>query len=193
MLTLGETSTLDYRGLILVHAAPRLEHDGVRRIIDFMRSNRDGFDSIEHVQGAISTYNPRRQVPRSLQGLHKNFRQDTKVSLYWHWAPAFLDHAVTPDGDTDMFDSARLNKAARGFNIPVLLIRGFQSDVLSDQGTEELLTLLPHSYYHVLDQADQIMPGDHNNILTNTVLDFINNLDGINAAPSSTLYERKTL
>ena len=63
--------------------------------------------------------------------------------------------------------------------MPVLLIRGFQSDVLSDQGARELLDLVPHAHYVVLKQAGHMVAGDRNTIFTEAVLDF---LQGSNAA-----------
>lgn len=180
MLTLGENPQLACCGLILVDVAPRLEHDGVRRIVEFMRRHSEGFDSIEQVLDAVSAYSPRRQAPKSPHSLYKNLRQGPNGRLYWHWDPAFLDHAVVLDGDRgdgDMFGLARLNKAASGLNLPVLLIRGFHSDVLSEQGAQELLAQIPQSCYRVLDQAGHMMTGDLNSIFTDTVLDFLNDLN----------------
>ncbi len=59
--------------------------------------------------------------------------------------------------------------------MPVLLIRGHQSDVLSDQGARELLDLVPHADYEVLDQAGHMVAGDRNTIFTEAVLNFLHN------------------
>ena len=61
-----------------------------------------------------------------------------------------------------MFDRARLELAARQLDVPVLLIRGYYSDVLSDRGATELLTLIPEARYVVLKQAGHMVAGDRN-------------------------------
>jgi pimeloyl-ACP methyl ester carboxylesterase len=53
------------------------------------------------------------------------------------------------------------------------LIRGYQSDVLSDQGARELLNLVTHAHYVVLNQAGHMVAGDRNTIFTEAVLGFL--------------------
>ena len=174
MLALGEDASLPCSALVLVDVAPRLEQQGVRRIIEFMRRHQDGFDSLEQVRDAIAAYNPHRPPPSDLSGLRKNLRQQNDGRLYWHWDPAFLDHARLPsDTSEGMFERVRLERAARKLSIPVLLIRGYQSDVLSDQGARELLNLVTHAHYVVLNQAGHMVAGDRNTIFTEAVLGFL--------------------
>lgn len=177
MLTLGENPALTCRALVLVDVAPRLERAGVRRIIEFMRRHQDGFASLEQVRDAIAAYNPHRPPPEDLSGLRKNLRQRADGHYYWHWDPAFLDHARLPVNDEGMFDISRLNAAAQHLDLPTLLIRGYQSDVLSDAGARELLSIIPHARYAVLDQAGHMVAGDRNTVFTETVLDFLNHPD----------------
>lgn len=174
MLALGEDASLPCSALVLVDVAPRLEQQGVRRIIEFMGRHQDGFDSLEQVRDAIAGYNPHRPPPSDLSGLRKNLRQQNDGRLYWHWDPAFLDYARVPSDSNDgMFEKIRLECAARKLSMPVLLIRGFQSDVLSDQGARELLDLVPHAHYVVLNQAGHMVAGDRNTIFTEAVLGFL--------------------
>ncbi|SEF87708.1 Pimeloyl-ACP methyl ester carboxylesterase [Alcanivorax sp. DSM 26293] len=177
MLALGEEPPLDCRGLVLVDVAPRLETKGVRRVIEFMRRHPDGFDTLSQVQDAVAAYNPTRKAPSNAQGLRKNLRQDANGRLHWHWDPAFLDHAVIPEGDEGMFCRARLNRAASRLKLPILLIRGHHSDVLSEAGAQELLALVPHAKYRVIGQAGHMVAGDRNSIFTGAVLDFLQHLD----------------
>ncbi|WP_198361423.1 general stress protein [Halomonas sp. N3-2A] len=160
LLTLGEDASLDCEALVLVDVAPRLEPRGVRRIIEFMRHHQDGFETLEQVRDAITAYNPRRPPSNDLSGLRKNLRQHSNGRFYWHWDPAFLNHANAPTKAGSMFDRARLELAARQLDVPVLLIRGYYSDVLSDRGATELLTLIPEARYVVLEQAGHMVAGD---------------------------------
>ena len=123
MLALGEDDSLPCTALVLVDVAPRLEQHGVRRIIEFMGCHHDGFDNIEQVRDAVAAYNPNRAQANDLSGLHKNLRRHNDGRLYWHWDPAFLDHARLPsETDDGMFERIRLESAARKLSMPVLLI-----------------------------------------------------------------------
>lgn len=173
LLTLGEDTSLDCEALVLVDVAPRLEPRGVRRIIEFMRHHQDGFETLEQVRDAITAYNPRRPPSKDLSGLRKNLRQHGNGRFYWHWDPAFLNHANAPTKAGSMFDRARLELAARQLDVPVLLIRGYYSDVLSDRGATELLTLIPEARYVVLKQAGHMVAGDRNSVFTEAVLQFL--------------------
>ena len=177
MLALGEEPSLTCQGLVLVDVAPRLERNGVRRVIEFMRRHHDGFDSLEQVQDAVAAYNPARKAPANSQGLRRNLRQDANGRLHWHWDPAFLDHAVIPEADESMFDRTRLNRAAKSLELPILLSRGHHSDVLSEEGAQELLALVPHAQYRVINQAGHMVAGDRNSIFTGAVLDFLQRLN----------------
>src|SRR5690606_16050659 len=112
MLALGEDPSLDCAALVLVDVAPRLERQGVRRVIEFMRRHQDGFETLEQVRNAIAAYNPHRPPPEDLSGLRKNLRQRGDGRFYWHWDPAFLNHANMPAKDEGMFERARLESAA---------------------------------------------------------------------------------
>ncbi|WP_369798868.1 alpha/beta fold hydrolase, partial [Alcanivorax sp. HI0033] len=65
-----------------------------------------------------------------------------------------------------MFGRARLNLAASKLKLPILLIRGHHSDVLSEAGAQELLALVPHAKYRVIHQAGHMVAGDRNSIFT---------------------------
>ncbi|EUC68960.1 alpha/beta hydrolase [Alcanivorax sp. 97CO-5] len=177
MLLLGEEPALACRGLVLVDVAPRLEPSGVRRVIDFMRRHPDGFDSLEQVQDAVAAYNPTRTKPANPNGLRKNLRENEDGRLHWHWDPAFLDHAAIPDADESMFGYFRLKNASSHLNLPLLLLRGYHSDVLSEAGAQELLTLVPQAQYQVIDQAGHMIAGDRNSIFTEAVMDFLESID----------------
>lgn len=183
LLALGEDSSLGCAALVLVDVAPQLESRGVHRIIEFMRRHQDGFATLEQAGDAVAAYNPHRPPPKDLSGLRKNLRQHSNGRFYWHWDPAFLDHANAPTDAGSMFDRARLERAATQLDLPVLLIRGYQSDVLSDQGARELLNLIPQARYTVLDQAGHMVAGDRNDVFTEAVLNFLHDPSPADTSP----------
>ena len=82
--------------VVLVDCAPRLEPDGVERIMAFMRGGLDGFATLDEAADAIASYLPHRERPRDLTGLSKNLRQHEDGRYRWHWDPRFVDGTRRP-------------------------------------------------------------------------------------------------
>ncbi len=166
-------------GLVLVDVAPRIEPAGVRRIGDFMTAHPDGFASLEEVADHIAAYNPHRPRPKDLSGLSKNVRQRDDGRWVWHWDPAFLT-GLGPDGTPDepraLTRSDRLRDAARAITVPTLLVRGRQSDLLSEEGARDLLSLMPHARLADVTGAGHMVAGDRNDLFNDAVLRFLDTL-----------------
>ena len=155
--------------LVLVDVVPRFEKDGSARIRDFMFSGVDGFDSLEQAAEAVSAYLPHRAKPRSPEGLKKNLRlRDGR--WYWHWDPAFL----TKPADDPFVRMDMLEQAAIDLRIPILLIRGKLSDVVSPEGVQDFLTKVPRAEFVELSDAGHTAAGDDNDAFTDAVVEFVN-------------------
>ena len=158
--------------LVLVDVAPRLEEEGIARIAEFMLGNLDGFASLEEVADAVAAYNPHRPRPSDLSGLRKNVRQRDDGRWYWHWDPSFLSGGRT-DEPRSLRNEDRLDDAARALTLPTLLVRGRQSDVLSEAGARHLVTLVPHARYVDVGGAGHMVAGDRNDAFNDAVVDFL--------------------
>jgi pimeloyl-ACP methyl ester carboxylesterase len=159
-------------GLVLVDVAPRLEEEGIARIAEFMLGNLDGFATLDEVADAIAAYNPHRPRPTDLSGLRKNVRQRDDGRWYWHWDPRFLLGGPT-DEPRSIRNENRLDAAARALTLPTLLIRGRQSDVLSEEGARHLLSLTPHARYVDVSGAGHMVAGDRNDSFNDAVVEFL--------------------
>jgi len=157
--------------LVLVDIATRMEIDGARRILEFMSQKPDGFETLEEASEAIATYNPHRPRPRDLNGLKKNLRLQEDGRYRWHWDPAFINGRLSP-GRSAILDT--LDDAARGLRIPTLLVRGRMSDLLSQEGADEFLDLVPHAHFVDVSDAGHMVAGDKNDVFTRAVRDFLN-------------------
>jgi pimeloyl-ACP methyl ester carboxylesterase len=162
------------RGLVLVDVAPRIEPEGTARIAAFMHARPEGFANLDEVADAVAAYNPHRPRPRSLEGLKKNVRLRDDGRWHWHWDPAFM----TPNSNEPnrLVDPVLLEAAARNVTVPTLLVRGVQSDVLSPQGAQELLALIPGSRLVDVAGAGHMVAGDDNDIFARAVIDFLTGL-----------------
>jgi pimeloyl-ACP methyl ester carboxylesterase len=157
------------RALVLVDVAPRLEQDGVARIINFMSTGLDGFSSLEDAADAIAAYLPNRKRPRDIGGLAKNLRQRDDGRWHWHWDPRFIRR----DRGDPTFAIERLEAAAHGIQCPTLIVRGKMSDVLSEEGVQQLRRIVPHAAYVDVAGAAHMVAGDENDAFTNAVVDFL--------------------
>lgn len=156
-------------GLVLVDIAPRTEPAGIKRITDFMGARPDGFATLEEVADAVQAYNPHRKRPGSLEGLKKNVRLHEDGRWHWHWDPAFLDFG---DESSRQVRTDRLYAAARSITVPTLLVRGKDSDVVTEEGAAELRELIPTARIAEA-AAGHMVAGDDNDVFSGRVLAFL--------------------
>jgi pimeloyl-ACP methyl ester carboxylesterase len=154
--------------LVLVDVVPRFEKNGSARIREFMFSGLHGFGSLEEAANAVAAYLPYRTRPRSPEGLKKNLRlRDGR--WYWHWDPAFM----TKPGDDPQLRTEKFEQAAADLTIPVLLIRGKLSDVVSPEGVRHFLDTVPNAEFVELSDAGHTAAGDDNDAFSNVVVTFV--------------------
>lgn len=169
---------IDAAALVLVDIAPRIERTGVDKIRRFMDQKPDGFDSLEEVAAAIASYQPHRPRPRKLDGLAKNVRLGTDGKYHWHWDPSYRN------GRSNM--KARYNRqvaCAEALTLPVLLVRGGLSDVLTEKGAQSFLTMCPHAEYVRVKDAAHMVAGDRNDVFVDSVVEFLARTVPIDAPP----------
>lgn len=159
--------------LVLVDIVPRIEAEGVRRITGFMRGRPDGFASLEEVADAVAAYNPLRARTPNPEGLRKNVRLREDGRWYWHWDPAFL---LAEDDPKREIRTERIVEAARNVRVPTMLVRGRQSDIVSEAGAAELLELIPGARYVDVKDAGHMVAGDDNDVFTESLSDFLDHV-----------------
>jgi pimeloyl-ACP methyl ester carboxylesterase len=154
--------------LVLVDVVPRYEKDGSARIREFMASGINGFQSLDEAADAVAAYLPYRTRPRSPEGLKKNLRQ-RDGRWYWHWDPAFL----TAPMDDPFIRVEKLEQAVIETTIPILLIRGKLSDVVSTEAVKDFLEKVPRAEFVELSDAGHTAAGDDNDAFSEAVVQFV--------------------
>ncbi len=154
--------------LVLVDVVPRYEKDGSARIREFMASGINGFESLDEAADAVAAYLPYRTRPRSPEGLKKNLRQ-RDGRWYWHWDPAFL----TAPMDDPFVRVEKLERAVINMTIPILLIRGKLSDVVSTAAVKDFLEKVPRAEFVELSDAGHTAAGDDNDAFSEAVVQFV--------------------
>jgi pimeloyl-ACP methyl ester carboxylesterase len=154
--------------LVLVDVVPRFESEGSHRIRDFMARHVHGFETLDQAADAIAEYLPHRKRSRNLDGLKKNLRH-RDGRWHWHWDPAF----VTSAGEDPFVEVERLEQQAIDLQIPILLIRGKLSDVVSREGVEDFLAKVPQAEFVELSEAGHTAAGDDNDAFSAAVVSFV--------------------
>lgn len=163
------------RALVLVDVAHHMEEEGRMKIGEFMMSKMaEGFASLEEAADAVAAYNPHRPRPSDLSGLAKNLRE-RDGRWYWHWDPAFITGAHGSDDETrsSVVEPNRLTEAVDALDVPTLLVRGRQSDLLSEEGAKDFLARVPHAEFADVSGAGHMVAGDRNEVFNTAILDFL--------------------
>ncbi len=159
--------------LVLVDITPRMDIGGVARIKGFMGARmEEGFASLEEAAEAIAGYMPHRKRPRSLDGLRKNLRLGADGRYRWHWDPGFIksDRNIGFSGREAM---ESLLAHLPNLHLPVLLVRGMQSELVHEEYVREFVDLAPSASYVDVGGAGHMIAGDRNDVFCDAVLNFL--------------------
>ena len=169
----GEVRPTPFRALVLVDITPRWETAGVERILAFMQAHPDGFANYADAAEQIAAYLPQRRERKSEQQLRPLLREGDDGRLRWHWDPALLAGDLVQESERYQ---PRLQAAAANIDVPVLLLSGARSDVVSRATADEFLQLVPHAQHVELPHATHMLAGDANDAFTREVVRFVQNL-----------------
>lgn len=179
LLAQGESPDPIFEALVLVDVTPSWESAGVERIVAFMRAHPDGFASLAEAQHAVATYLPHRASGKSPQRLTKLLVPMSNGRLRWHWDPRLLD---TVAADASRW-RGRLLDAARRLALPVLLVSGGRSDLVSTRTIAEFLELVPHAEHESIADATHMVVGDANDRFTDTIVRYLECGKGLGLDP----------
>jgi len=174
LIAAGEAPRPIARALVLVDITPKIDPAGVSRIRGFMAAHiDDGFASLDDAADAIAAYLPHRKRPKSLDGLRKNLRLGSDGRFRWHYDPALVHD---PSRQADPNREARLTKAAQSLNVPLLLVRGGSSELVSAEIAREFVAKVPGARYVDVHGASHMVAGDVNDPFTGQVVAFLDGL-----------------
>jgi len=169
----GEIDPAPFRALVLVDITPRWETRGVERVLAFMQAHPDGFANYAEAAEQIAAYLPQRRERKSEEQLRPLLREGADGRLRWHWDPALLGGVVS---ESERYQP-RLQAAARRVQVPLLLLSGARSDVVSSATVNEFLQLVPHTRHVQLPHATHMVAGDANDAFTREVARFVQSID----------------
>ncbi len=175
MLLSGEIAPELASAVVLVDIVPNMEQSGANRIHAFMSDRVElGFASLDEVADAVAEYNPHRPRPTDLEGLTTNLRRRGD-RWYWHWDPQFIS-GMAAFPPMEITDPDRMHSAVAAIlrnGLPMLLIRGQMSDLVSQERAEEFLARFPQVEFADVRGAGHMVAGDRNDIFAGAVLEFL--------------------
>jgi pimeloyl-ACP methyl ester carboxylesterase len=170
-LTLAAGQPDRVAAIALIDIGHRLEDEGVNRIIDFM-TKHESFASPEEAAVEVAEYLPhRRQV--NADNLRRNLRQ--RPDGRWVWKHMFarrLRGAEAPVGGWREL-VAGMDREVTSLTCPVLVLRGVASDVLSNEGAEEIASLIPDARVATVGGAGHHAAGDNPETTVDLVRAFL--------------------
>jgi pimeloyl-ACP methyl ester carboxylesterase len=170
----GEVRPAPFRALVLVDITPRWETAGVERILAFMQAHPEGFADYAEASEQIAAYLPQRRERKSEEQLRPLLREGADGRLRWHWDPALLAGDLVQESERYQ---PLLQTAAAKIELPVLLLSGARSDVVSRATVDEFLQMVPHAQHVELSHATHMVAGDANDAFTREVVRFVQSLD----------------
>jgi pimeloyl-ACP methyl ester carboxylesterase len=172
MIAAGELGKNAFEALVLVDITPKMDERGVEKIVSFMGQDLEhGFESLEAAAQSIATYLPHRKPSKNLDGLKKNLRLGEDGRYRWHWDPKFMTGTSRPSASKD---PDRLSQAVQAAQIPLLLIRGKMSELVTEEAVEDFLKIVPHAKYTDVAGAGHMVAGDNNEVFTQALIEFLN-------------------
>lgn len=175
MLLEGELAPGTARAVVLVDIVPNMDPSGATRIHNFMVDRmKSGFDSLEEVADMIQEYNPNRRRPTDLDGLRANLRE-RDGRWYWHWDPKFIDGS-SANPPIEVTEVDRMNAAVESIlrtDVPMLLVRGQMSDLVTTERAEEFLARFPAVDFVDVGGAGHMVAGDRNDLFADAVVGFL--------------------
>ncbi|WP_236554122.1 MULTISPECIES: alpha/beta fold hydrolase [unclassified Sphingorhabdus] len=178
MIAAGELAPAGFRSLTLVDIAPKMEAVGVSRVVGFMQAHMtDGFSSPEEAAKIIAEYMPQREKRTGTGKLDRYLRKRENGRYYWHWDPNFIHHVThardnAAEAKENGFD--RLSAAAARLTLPVHLIRGGSSDMVSEEAVAHFQTLVPSALLTDIADASHMVVGDRNDAFCSAIISFLN-------------------
>ena len=167
-----------FTSLTLVDITPNPNADGVARINRFMSAHIEtGFASLEEAAEAIGTYTANREKRAPSDSLSRYLKQGDDGRYRWHWDPAFIAKFSGVHGE----ERAQMNDAARALTLPVHLIRGGSSDLVTASDAADFLALVPHAEFTDIKGAGHMVVGDSNDAFSAAIIRFLERHQAVTA------------
>jgi pimeloyl-ACP methyl ester carboxylesterase len=164
-------------GMVLIDIGHRLEEEGVKKIMEFMGAH-ESFGSLQEAADFIAGYLPYRKSFNP-ENLRRNLRQRADGRWIWkHGMARRFQRQQDGGGEEPDWKGIMTGVAedAAAIDVPVLLLRGGASEVLSGDAAEELMGILKHGRLETVEKAGHLAAGDNPHSTVGLVKGFLSDL-----------------
>jgi pimeloyl-ACP methyl ester carboxylesterase len=166
------------RGLVLVDISPQVRRPGADQVGDFVRLPPVAPSLDDFIERAIR-FNPRRRRELLEHSLLRNLRPHPSGGLTWKYDPAA--HTVEHHAAIRS-EAAELWAQVDGIEVPTLVVRGAQSEVLTPDGAEALAHRVHDGRWVTVPNAGHTVQGDNAAGLTQVLREFFADVPDHDAA-----------
>jgi pimeloyl-ACP methyl ester carboxylesterase len=141
------------RRLVLVDVTPGVDRDKASDVIAFI-AGPPTFPSFDEILARTVQFNPTRSVSSLRRGILHNAQEQPDGSWAWRY-----ERFELPDG-MELPDFAAMWDYVDAVHVPLLLVRGGDSPVVSDEDVDELVRRRPEARVVVVAGAGHSVQGD---------------------------------
>lgn len=170
------------RALVLVDVGPEAAREGVENIHRFT-SGPDELEFDEFVEMALR-FNPR----RTRENIEERMRHRLRPSESGKWTWKFDKRFRQPESGLRIGGNSTNDETwqlFRSITVPTLLVRGAQSDVLTQDVAERAAREMPRARLVVVPGAGHSVPGDNPDDFTAAVNEFLEDVASGNFQPEA--------
>ena len=160
--------------LILVDVGPEAAREGVDNIMRFTRGP-DELDFDEFVHNAMR-FNTRRTEENIRERMRHRLKPLENGKWTWKFDKRFREGEGAVRSGSEL-SSDELRCRFRELAPPVLLVRGQQSDILSQEVAERTVAEMVAARLAVVPEAGHSVPGDNPDGFTSAVTEFLDDID----------------
>ncbi len=160
--------------LILVDVGPEAAREGVENIMRFTRGP-DELDFDEFVQNAMR-FNSRRTEENIRERMGHRLRPLENGKWTWKFDKRFREGEGAVRSGSQL-SADELRERFHALTPPVLLVRGAQSDILSQEVAEGVVAEMRAARLVVVPEAGHSVPGDNPDGFTNAVTEFLDDVE----------------
>ncbi|MBE3557177.1 MAG: alpha/beta hydrolase [Firmicutes bacterium] len=165
-LSMGGLTALTFAGrwptlikaLVVVDIGPQILPKGVENLRQFMAAP-DIFEDVETLVERAHRFNPRRPKHQLRTSLMHNLRQREDGRWTWKYDPFFRQPPT--EEDLRRFHPETLWADIDAVTAPTLIVRGAESDMLSQEAADTLAAHLPHAETAIVPRAGHSVMGDN--------------------------------
>ena len=182
--SIGGLNALEYavsfpqhvNALIIVDAGPEAAKEGVDNIVRFTQGP-DELDFDEFVQMAMR-FNPRRTEENIRERMHHRLRQLDNGKWTWKFDKRFRDPNANLKIGSEITQD-QLWEKFRQVMVPTLLVRGSESDVLSEDVARRTVKEMKNAHLEIIKGAGHSVPGDAPEGFTEAVRVFLEKIEAV--------------